>query len=165
MKKFVLIALAALLPFSVVAYQVQKGAPDSAAVAEFKPVKKSTVAGVSDQIASGGEVLSYSAANDGKTVTRVGSGTALTGNVIACVAKESVATGDEGYHLCQTRGYALVKWDASSLEWARGESLCVNSVGAAVNCNGAGSKTGVIALEAKGRGTSGDAMPVMLKLD
>jgi hypothetical protein len=165
-KKFLALCLAALLvPVGAFAYQVQKGDPDTAGIKEFRPVKKSAVAGVSDAILAAGELLSYSAAADGNTVTRVGDGTVLKGGLIACAAKEAIATGDTAYHLCQTRGYATVKYDATSLEWDDGESLCVNSVGAAVNCAAAGSKTGVIALEAKARGTSGSDLKVMLKLD
>jgi hypothetical protein len=168
MKTKVLVALAALLlPISGYAYQIQGGAPDKVPNALFKPVLKSTVAGVSDQIASGGELLSYSTADaDGKTVTRVGEGTGVgKGSLIACVSREAVATGDSAYHLCQTMGYAAVKYDASSLEWAAGEQLCANSVGAAVNCAAASSKSGVISLETKPRGTSGGALRVMLKLE
>lgn len=168
MNKTLLVALVLLLaPGMGHAYSVQAGAPDKVPSAIFKPVLKSTVAGISDQIASAGELLSYSTSDaDGKTVTRVGEGTGVgKGNLVACVARDSIATGDTAYHLCQTMGYAAVKYDATSLEWAAGEELCANSVGAAVNCNAASSKSGVISLETKPRGTSGAALRVLLKLE
>ncbi len=164
-KILALMVAALFVPAYAFAYQVQAGDPGTAGVKEFKPVVKSAAASVSDAVLAAGELLSYSAAADGKTVTRVSDGTVLKSGLLACAAKEAIATGDVAYHLCQTRGYAEVKYDATSLEWAAGESLCVNSVGAAVNCNAVGSKSGVIALEAKARGLSGSNLKVMLKLD
>jgi len=146
------------------AYQNQGGNPGVVHDAQFKPVIKSAVAGVSDAIASGGEVLSYSAVNDGYTVTRVGTTSALGSGLLACVSKAAVATGDLAAHLCQTQGYAEVKWDATTVEWYRGDMLCANSVGAVVNCNAAGSHSGIISLENKNRGDSGAAMKVLIKL-
>lgn len=164
MKKIVLVALVALVGLGAEAYQNQGGFPGTVDDAVFKPVVKSAVAGVSDAIASDNEVLSYSAANDGYTVTRVGSAGSFASNLIACVPKEAIATGDTAAHLCQVKGFARVKWDATgNAPFYRGQRLCANSVGAAVNCGAVASASGVISLEDH-TGGSGDALPVLLDL-
>jgi hypothetical protein len=162
-----LVALAVLLaPAGALAYSSPTGNdPANSPTKEYKPIAKSAVAGVSDAI-SAGDLLLYSVANDGYTVTRVGSGAndVNSSRLIAGVSKDAIATGDVGYHLVQTRGYATVKYDASSVPINRGQSLCANSVGAAVLCTVVSSADKVIALEAKTSGTGTD-LKVLLSAD
>lgn len=161
--KNVFLALALLLSsVEASAYQTIVGAdPAVTPDAEFKPVLKSAVAGVSDAIAAG-DLLLYSAANDGYTVTRVGAGAADddSAHLIVGSARETIASGDTAYHLAQVRGYATVKYDAT-VAIARGNHLCVNAVGAAVACLHFASGSKVTALEAKASGTGTDLKVIL----
>lgn len=93
---------------------------------EYRVYKKSTTAGFSDAIVRG-DLLSYSTQSgevDGYTMTKVGENTALDTNLVACVALDSVATGDLAYHRCQTKGFVdFLKWDATTAIVA-GQKLC-----------------------------------------
>jgi hypothetical protein len=93
---------------------------------EYRVYKKSTTAGFSDAIAVG-DLLSFSTQSgevDGYTMTKVGENTALDTNLIACVALDSVATGDLAYHRCQTKGFVdFLKYDATTAIVA-GQKLC-----------------------------------------
>lgn len=161
--KNVFLTLALLLAsVNASAYQTVVGADPSATPdAEFKPVLKSAVAGVSDAVAIG-DLLQYSAANDGYTVTRVGSGAASTASahLIVGVSKDAIASGDTAYHLAQVRGYATVKYDAT-VAIVRGDYLCINAVGAAVSCLHIASASKVVALEAKASGTGTDLKVIL----
>lgn len=167
---FLLVALS-LVAFDAKAYQQIVGDPATTPAAEYKSASKSTTAGISDKIAAAGELLVYTIdGNDGLTVTRVGPGAAANAGsrLIAGVATKIVATGDSGYFLMQTKGYATVKFDATvgaqhtSAGIVRGDNLCANSVGAAVACTGAASASRVVALEAKATATTGSNLKVLI---
>lgn len=173
MKKLIILA-ALLLPVGAFAYVTSAGSdPSVTPDKEYKAGVKSVVAGISDKIAAEGELLTYTSSNDGYTVTRVGAGgTSVWGSRgIAGVATKIVATGDTGYFLMQTRGYATVKYDASvgaqhpSAGIVRGDVLCANTVGAAIPCLHAASASKVIALEAKDNGTTGSNLKVLIRAD
>ena len=172
MKNVLLIALSLLVTGSAFGYQTLVGSdPSSTAVKEFKQAQKSETATVSDTIV-GNELLSYDAANtpsNAYVVTRVGAGqTAISGSaLIVGAATKAVASGDTGYFLVQTRGYATVKYDATGNgnAIAIGERLCANSVGAAVKCLHAASHSKVIALESKANGLSGTNLKVLITSD
>lgn len=162
MKKFLFIACLALVSGKAHAYLTLAGADPSANPdKEYKAAQKSTTAGVSDAIGAAGELLSYDYANNaagGYIVSRVGGGVQNPegSTLIAGVATKAVATGDTGYFLIQTRGYATVKYDATDAI-TRGLPVCANSVGAAIRCAGqVASASKVIALETKASGTGTD---------
>lgn len=161
MKKLLVVALLALTASQAHAYLTTFGPdPSSKPDQEFKAALKSTASTYSDAITGTNELLSYSPANDGYTVTRVGllASTIEGSAMIAGIGTKTVATGDTGYFLIQTKGYATVKYDASTPAGGilRGDRLCANAVGAAMKCTGAASHSKVIALEAKASGTGTD---------
>lgn len=166
----VLILVAALLaPTLSFGYQTIIGAdPNVTPDAEYKSVKKSVSAGVSDAITEG-DLIVVDASNTptGAFVgTRVGAAqtvVAASGLIIGR-AMRSVATGDLGYFLVQNAGYATVKYstllDGNAI--AIGDRLCVSVTGAAMKCTGAASHSKIIALEAKAINNSGTDLKVLL---
>jgi hypothetical protein len=128
---------------------------------------KSASSGVSDAIVAG-DVLSFSSASDGYTVTRVGAATVLGNRLIACVALQDVATGNTGYFPCVTRGFVQKLNFNASTAIEVGDKLCTNTSGQAVICTacsatvpgangceqGQGTEdSGIVALEARSAGS------------
>lgn len=133
---------------------------------ETKVVRKSRVSGESSSV-SIGHILSYAAALDGYTVTRIGANTPFGTNKIACVADRAIASDNTVYSTCVTKGFVNVKYDATTAITA-GMKLCSNGEGVAVVCAGfsndassdtaphkgsASANSGIIALETAASGT------------
>ncbi len=133
---------------------------------ETKAVKKSVEAGQSASV-SVGHILSYSSANDGYSVTRIGANTPIGTNRNACVADRAIATGNTGYVTCITKGLVNVKYDAT-VAIVAGMKLCSDTEGVGVVCAGsstdpssplsltkgqATANSGIIALESAASGT------------
>lgn len=143
---------------------------------EYRVVKKSETAGVSDAV-SVGHILTYDIRNnnDGYTVTRVGGNNVASTNIIACIASKAIATGDTGLFRCVSKGYVdNLRYDATTAIPV-GAKLCSNTSGVAVVCaacsNDTDGNTGaanscrfgtatqnspIVALEAKASGTGSD---------
>jgi hypothetical protein len=142
---------------------------------ETKLIVKSGTAGSSDAI-SAGDVLGYDqTAQDGYTVTKSISQNQQGLKTLACVALESIATGDTQYHRCAVRGFVKVPYDGSTTAALEaGRPACVTSKGLVRGCVLGGSNnieatanTGIIPLK-----SASDAdttipigfLPVMLQL-
>ena len=132
---------------------------------ETKAIVKSTVAGKSGLV-SKGLILQYTAIADGYTVTRNITRSLPQMRLLACMAMDDIATGDNAYHRCMTRGFAKVRYNAT-YPITLGIPVCVNTDGLVDGCaNGdpeATINTGIIPLESKPVG-SGDYLKVMLDL-
>lgn len=137
--KLFVLALLSLVLTSASAFAYTSGQADPANGIydqEFKVVKKSETAGVSDAVSKGDILLLDTANNnDGYTVTRVGARNVATTARIACVASKAIATGNTGLNRCISKGYVdFLKYDTANGAISIGQKLCVNSVGAAVAC-------------------------------
>lgn len=134
---------------------------------ETKAVVKSTVAGVSG-VVSKGLILQYTAIADGYTVSRNVSRSVPQERLLACMALDSIATGDTGYHRCLTRGFAKVQFNAVR-PITVGVPACVDTNGLVDGCDLANGEstvnTGIIPLESKGVGVTGSFLKVMLDMN
>ena len=139
---------------------------------EFKQVMKTVFGADSTGLKaaiSRGHVLTYvvgeDGSHDGYTVSRIGANTPAGQRVVACIADDSIATGDVGYHKCVTKGFVdFAKWDATA-PIAAGTRVCANAEGVLVDCTvlAATANVGIISLEAKAAGT-GNNLKVMVNL-
>lgn len=102
---------------------------------EYRHVKKSETAGVSDAIAVG-DILFFDTINnnDGYTVTRVGANTVASASRIACIATKVIATGNTGLNRCLSKGYFPNTSFTTSSQIVIGQKVCGNAAGQAVPC-------------------------------
>lgn len=134
---------------------------------ETKQVVKSATAGSSDAI-SAGDILGYDpTAKDGYTVTKSIAQTRIGLNSIACVALDSIATGDTGYHACAVKGFVKVPYNGNTYPIEAGYPVCLTSKGVARGCSigiplEATSNSGIIPLSSKTDAASD--LPVLLNL-
>lgn len=124
---------------------------------ETKVYVKSATAGASDAITAGNVLLYDETADDGYTLTRVGTSNSYGHqSKTACVALDDVATGDTAYHRCITKGFVRVQYDATTFPIEDGRQACVNTEGEVRGCDlskpEATANTGIIPLEAKSSG-------------
>lgn len=123
---------------------------------ETKAFVKSATSGESGAV-SRGQMLSFGSEDDGYTLTRSKTRTIPNQRLVSCMAIDSVATGDKGYHRCITRGFVRVKYDASSFPIVEGVQACVDASGIVTGCNNANGEatvnTGIIPLESRASGT------------
>ncbi len=135
---------------------------------ETKTIVKSAVAGESASIAAR-RVLAYAqTADDGYTVTRMVTRSAVGFRRLACVSLDDIASGDTSYHRCITKGFVRLKYDASTFPIEDGVAACVNQEGIVTGCNlsvagEATANTRIVPLEAKTSGT-GDYLRAMINL-
>ena len=174
-----LVVILALL-FTGNAYAYVSGAVDPTTgegEKEYRVVKKSETAGVSDAV-SKGHILSLDTANnnDGYTVTRVGANNVVGAALNVCVASSNIATGNTALVRCVSRGYVdYLRYDATTAI-SVGQKLCANASGVAVACTACatGSGTGtdcrfgtatsnsiIVSLEAKASGTGSNLKAVI----
>ncbi len=166
MTKFILVALLLLAPGLAHAYSEMEGAfPQGTPEIETKSVLK---VAASAAIAVG-DVLSYdTTVVDGYSVTKVGATTVIGNHLVACIANRAIASATVTYvpgtaivavvpTPCVTKGYVTAKYDSTGGVWTAGEHLCVNTVGALVNCGAiASGSSAITALETKSAGTGTD---------
>lgn len=104
---------------------------------EYRVVKKSATAGVSDAI-SKGDILKYDTVNnnDGYTVTRVGGNNVASAALIACIAETAIATGNAELVRCISKGYVdFTQYDAAGGFGIRaGQKVCQDTDGQAIPC-------------------------------
>jgi len=158
MKKILALVLGSLLAStSAYAYTSSAGKPDaSSPVQEYRVVKKSAIAGFSDAI-SKGDVLVYTAAGDGYSVSRVGADSINGSHLVACIAEAAIATGDDRLHRCVSKGYVnFAAYDASGTAIALGDDLCPSADGQLQSCASADSDAGIVSLDTKASGTGSD---------
>lgn len=129
---------------------------------EYRAVKKSETAGVSDAVSKGDILLLDTVNNnDGYTVTRVGATNVATTAKIVCIAAKAIATGNTGLVRCVSKGYVdYLKYDSTGVNGtiSVGQKLCVNSVGAAVPC--AACDVGIPGVNNCALGTATDNSPI-----
>lgn len=154
MKTFVYaVFLLLLAPTLAHAYSSQAGLdPTTTTEIETKAVLKLA----SSPAMAIGDILTYdTTAADGYTVTQVGATSVVGNQLVACVAMRAFASATVTYvpgtaivaavaKPCITKGLALAKYDASAAPISAGEHVCVNSVGAAVNCGATASASSQI---------------------
>lgn len=108
MKNILILALGLALSASAFAYEGNTPDPKNGqGDIETKLFVKSAAAGFSDNI-SKGQMLAYgvqTGENDGYTMTHIIGQTVPGQNEVSCLSLDDVATGDTGYHLCQTKGF------------------------------------------------------------
>lgn len=133
---------------------------------ETKAVVKSIASTFSGAV-SKGLMLTYGSEADGYTVTRSAARTIPNQRLIACMALDSIATGDTSYHRCLTKGFARVRYNAASYPIVAGVHACVDANGIVTGCDNANGEattnTGIIPLESRSSG-SGNYLRVMLNL-
>ncbi len=179
MMKLTALFLALILPSVAGAYVSNQGADpaNGSYESEYKSAQKSTTASYSDAI-SRGHGLFYDITNTAAgaySVSRYNSGsynTAAVQNLVACIARRDVATGDTSVFPCVTRGYvdyaryAVHSGLAGAGALAAGGYLCVNTAdtgkGVLVPC-GSGIVSNIISLEAKSANTSGSDLKVLIQ--
>ncbi len=134
---------------------------------ETKQTVKSAVAGSSEALIAGLVVAYDGTADDGYTVTRAVAQTVVGQNRLACVTVDTVATGDTNYHRCITKGFARVRYRASTYAIEDGRPACVDADGYVRGCwlsaAEATANTGIIPLEAKSSADGSD-LKVMINL-
>jgi hypothetical protein len=179
MKTLSLLALLAFASADAFAYSSNTGADpiNESPDVEAKVVVKSAASGVSHAV-SKGHILSYSAAADGYTVTRIGENSVRGTNQIACIADRDIATANSGSVRranCLTKGFVnFLRYDATTAITA-GAKLCSNTTGVAVVCaacdslggandckfGSATANSGIISLESKASGTGSDLKAIV----
>ena len=139
MKSFSLLLVLGAFLSAPLAHAYQGNVPDSKngqGDVETKLFVKSAAAGFSDAVVAG-NVLAYgiqTGENDGYTMTHI-VGTTLAGQKeVACVALDSVATGDTSYHLCQTKGFVGYQSPVFSTEFASWSEVTTNIVAGIPAC-------------------------------